>query len=85
VEETYNQFELQIVNSQTSGSLQMDKAKLHQILLTMSFTRRYEGAGLSLAISHRLAKMLGGTLEVESQIKQGSTFVLSLPLITPLK
>jgi signal transduction histidine kinase len=137
VEETYNQFELQIVNSQPLGSLQTDKVKLHQILLTllsnatkftengkiclqvnysdeqvifkvidngigmteeqvenlfkpfvqgdMSFTRRYEGIGLSLAISHRLADMLGGRLEVESQIKHGSIFTLSLPLITPLK
>jgi len=45
-----------------------------------SRTRRYGGTGLGLAITKKFAQMLGGTLRVESEFGQGSTFVLSIPI-----
>ncbi len=44
---------------------------------------RYEGKGLGLAISRRLAKLMGGQLYFETDPGKGSRFFLSVPLELP--
>ncbi|MGK7930177.1 MAG: ATP-binding protein [Microcystaceae cyanobacterium] len=44
-------------------------------------SRKYGGTGLGLAITKRLTEMLGGKIQLESEVNQGSVFTVTFPKI----
>ncbi len=42
--------------------------------------RTFEGSGIGLSLVQELARLHGGSVHVESQVKRGSTFTVSIPL-----
>ncbi|MFC0229368.1 CHASE domain-containing protein [Serratia aquatilis] len=48
-----------------------------------SISRRFGGSGLGLVISQRFVSLMGGTLELESEIGRGSLFYFTITLAIP--
>ncbi len=46
-------------------------------------TREYSGTGLGLALSNSLVRLMQGTISVESQLNEGSTFSIHIPRAFP--
>jgi signal transduction histidine kinase len=44
-----------------------------------SSTRKFQGAGIGLALVRSLTEAMGGSVNVESQVNQGTTFTVELP------
>jgi signal transduction histidine kinase len=47
------------------------------------FTTKAAGTGLGLAVTRRIIEEHGGSISVQSQPDQGTTFVVKLPLVAP--
>jgi len=68
------------VSDTGSGIRHEDQDKLFQVFtqIDASSTRQYEGAGLGLYLSQKLAGLLDGRIDFQSEYGQGSTFTLVL-------
>ncbi|WP_342304160.1 PAS domain-containing sensor histidine kinase [Methanolobus sp. ZRKC5] len=64
------------------GMERYDMDKLFQPFsqIDSSLTRKFEGAGLGLIIVKEFVEMHGGSIQVESEINNGSNFTLMIPM-----
>ena len=86
--------EIKISASQQNGALKLEvsdtgigirKEDLNQVFEEfrrggVSTSKKYRGTGLGLAIVKRLVGLLGGSIEVRSEVNVGSIFTVTLPL-----
>ncbi|MEG3862508.1 response regulator [Microcoleus sp. herbarium12] len=68
----------------TDTGIGMTKEQLQQVFQPFtqadaSTTKQYGGTGLGLAISQRFCQMMGGSIEVRSELGAGTTFTVLLP------
>jgi len=72
-----------VVNDTGVGIKAEDSGRLFKEFeqLDSGVSRHYEGTGLGLALTRKIVELQGGTIEVESEVGQGSTFTVILPLI----
>ena len=59
---------------------ELDKLFKPFLQLDNGLSRKYEGTGLGLCICKRLVEMMGGCIQVESRLGEGSAFGFALPL-----
>ncbi|MBA2079319.1 hybrid sensor histidine kinase/response regulator [Rhodanobacter sp. PCA2] len=57
------------------------QARLFQRFEQEDSPQRRAGSGLGLAICHELVEMMGGSIELQSRMGHGSTFLVRLPLL----
>lgn len=71
------------VSDQGPGIAPEDQPKVFEKFsqLDPSVTREHGGTGLGLTISKELAELLGGRIELDSEVGNGATFALVIPLI----
>jgi protein-histidine pros-kinase len=68
------------------GIAQADIGRLFQAFqqLDGGLARRHEGSGLGLALTRKLVELMGGRIEVDSRLGEGSSFTVHLPRALPL-
>lgn len=87
VELKITQFTDKLVFKITDSGIGMSSSQLHNLFESFtqgdsSISRRFGGTGLGLCLSDQLAKIMGGNIEVESELNQGSVFAFTLPCKT---
>lgn len=68
----------------TDSGRGMDEEEIERLLLPFEqgeivYNRDYEGLGLGLTIAYRLIQILGGKLEMQSEINKGTSVKISFP------
>lgn len=82
----HNEIELFIMVIDTGIGInpeEKDKLFLSFYQVDSSITRKFGGTGLGLSICQMLADVMGGKIDVESEIGKGSTFSFSVRLMIP--
>ncbi|PBQ32872.1 hybrid sensor histidine kinase/response regulator [Sphingobacteriaceae bacterium] len=66
------------------GFDQKDSEQIFSIFKRLHFNSEFEGTGIGLAICKKITDQHNGFISARSKINEGSTFIVSLPVVTPL-
>ncbi|HRX16484.1 MAG TPA: ATP-binding protein [Spirochaetota bacterium] len=79
-------FEISVIDT-GCGVKDEDMQKLFEPFqqIDSSLTKKHEGTGLGLHLSQRIVVMLGGSIRVESEYGNGTSFFVQLPIETEVK
>ncbi len=62
-----------------------ESQKVFQAFTRLKSAQGIEGTGLGLSITHELVTLLGGEIQLRSEVGKGSTFIVSIPLESAAK
>lgn len=80
-EENSNIYVLTLTVSDTGkGMTEEETNEVFRAFTRLGNAQGTEGTGLGLSITHELVSLLGGTISVTSEVGNGSTFTVTLPL-----
>ena len=74
-----NQFILSVADT-GKGMTAEETQKIFQAFTRLKSAQGIEGTGLGLSITHELTNLLGGKIQVESEVGKGSKFTVILPI-----
>ncbi len=72
-----------IVSDTGPGVAPAQLEEIFQPFVQGTTTHQAQGTGLGLAISRSFVELMGGTITVQSELGQGTTFVVTIPVAVP--
>ena len=79
IKTSHNKDKVRIAISDTGSGIEPDQ--LDKLFMPFFTTKEVgKGTGLGLSVSYGIIKNMGGTIEVNSVVRQGSTFAIILPV-----
>jgi PAS domain S-box-containing protein len=57
------------------------RAKVFAVFQRLNAKQAYEGTGIGLAVCKKIVERYGGTIDIESTLGKGTTFIITLPIL----
>jgi PAS domain S-box-containing protein len=57
------------------------RAKVFAVFQRLNAKQAYEGTGIGLAVCKKIVERYGGTIDIESTLGEGTTFIITLPIL----
>lgn len=58
------------------------KEKVFAVFQRLNTRQAFEGTGIGLAVCRKIVQRYNGTIEIESQLGKGTTFIITLPIVS---
>jgi PAS domain S-box-containing protein len=58
------------------------KQKVFAVFQRLNTRQSFDGTGIGLAVCRKIVERYGGTITIESQLDKGTTFIITLPIVT---